>query len=67
MFTLGNELGRNPAMYELVARFKSAIRGTSMPKGQITCTGSRVMPQGRLLGDGQDRKEPAGARRVFPW
>ena len=67
MFTLGNELGRNPAMFELVARFqKRDPRHLYAQGANNNALAAELCRRRRLLGDGQDRKESARARGVLP-
>ena len=50
MFTLGNELGRAPAMYQMVAYFKEIDPATSTLKGPTTCTGSPALRKATISG-----------------
>ncbi len=66
MFTLGNELGRNPAMFELVARFQEARSATPLrPRGEQHALATELCRRRRLLGDRQDRQDAARARLVL--
>ena len=66
MFTLGNELGRDPAMFELVARFREARPAAPLRPGvQQHALGAELCRGRRLLGDRQDRQDASRARCVL--
>ena len=65
MFTLGNELGRNPAMFELVARFQKRDPRHLYAQGSNNMHwAAELCRRRRLLGDRQDRQRrcPCAAR-----